>query len=78
MRKSVCFSLSLVGKQLKMQGISEKSWLALIRAGKITNLMDWATLTLKHVTEIVMFKSNKGKFIYKKFLSAQNALFMIG
>lgn len=37
--------------------------------------MDWATLALEYVTEIVIFKANKGKFIYQQFLSAQKCPF---
>lgn len=64
-----------LAKQLKMEGINEKGWLALIRAGKITNLMDWASLTLEQINEVAMFKTNKGKFIYQQFLSAQKRPF---
>ncbi|MDR5612298.1 MAG: hypothetical protein RAM36_04580 [Arsenophonus sp.] len=64
-----------LAKQLKMQGINEKGWLALIRAGKITNLIDWATLTLEQINEVAMFNAIKGKSIYQQFLSAQKQPF---
>lgn len=64
-----------LAKQLKMEGINEKGWLALIRAGKITNLIDWATLTLEQINEVAMFNATKGKSIYQQFLSAQKQPF---
>ncbi|QTL40044.1 NAD-dependent DNA ligase LigB [Xenorhabdus budapestensis] len=63
--------LTWMGKKLKMKGVGQGIWAALVRDGRVTHLADWLALNTKQLAEIPNIGAKRAELIFTQFQQAQ-------
>ncbi|MDR0218120.1 MAG: NAD-dependent DNA ligase LigB [Enterobacteriaceae bacterium] len=63
--------LTWMGEKLKMKGIGQNTWTALVKSGQVRHLAEWLTLNTTQLTEVPNIGTKRAELIFNQFQQAR-------